>query len=216
MEPDIALLYLQRGFEYYNKHIFGNQLPTPKLKISNSKTRLGQLSYKRKIGKETEELYDFTLSISNYYQLTDDEVNDIIIHEMIHYFIAHKRLKDTSQHGIIFRKMMDKINHNFNRNITISVRIPNLKPRVQQPPTNYLILAIITKDGKHFLSSVNPTAAGTLSQSIARNYDIMHHAWYQTQDEYFRKFPRVRSLRGKQVSAETYTMITNKMKLLKE
>ena len=135
---------------------------------------------------------------------------------MIHYSIAYTGLKDTSSHGIVFRGMMDKINRTFGRHITISVRTRNLQPRTTQQPKDYLILALEMKDGKYFLSSVNPSAAGEIWQSpLARTREIAHYAWYHSQDEYFHSMPRVRSLRGRQVSKEVYTTMIEKMKLLR-
>ncbi len=45
---------------------------------------------------------------------------DVVIHEMIHYYIGVNGLKDTSAHGQVFRCMMNDINERYNRNITIS------------------------------------------------------------------------------------------------
>ena len=109
--------------------------------------------------------------------------------------------------------MMDKINRTFGRHITISVRTRNLQARSAQQPKDYLILALKMKDGKYFLSSVNPSAAGKLAISLARTREIAHYAWYQSQDEYFHSMPRVRSLRGRQVSEEVYKTMIGKMKL---
>ena len=159
--------------------------------------------------------YDYCISVSSYYQLTLEEIDDVLIHEMIHYTIAYTGLKDTSPHGIVFRGMMDKINRTFDRHITISVRTRNLQFRTTQQAKDYLILALETKDGKYFLSSVNPSAARKLAISLARMHEIVHYAWYQSQDEYFHNMPCVRSLRGKQVSKEVYTTMIEKMKRLK-
>ena len=111
--------------------------------------------------------------------------------------------------------MMDKINRTFDRHITISMRTRNLQPRIAQQTKNFLILAIEMKDGRYFLSSVNPSFARKLSLSLARMHEIAHYAWYQSQDEYFHNMPCVRSLRGKQVSKEVYTTMIEKMKRLK-
>ena len=157
--------------------------------------------------------YDYCISVSSYYQLTLEEIDDVLIHEMIHYTIAYTGLKDTSPHGIVFRGMMDKINRTFDRHITISMRTRNLQPRIAQQTKNFLILAIEMKDGKYFLSSVNPSFARKLSLSLARMHEIAHYAWYQSQDEYFHSMPRVRSLRGRQVSEEVYKTMIGKMKL---
>ena len=215
MNAELTIDYLRQAFEHYNDLIFEGKLPVPKLKWSRAKTRLGQMACKRKTSWGRIKYYDFTISISNYYKLTKEEIDDVLIHEMIHYSIAYTGLKDTSAHGIVFRGMMDKINRTFNRHITISVRTRNLQARSVQQPKDYLILALKMKDGKYFLSSVNPSAAGKLAISLARAREIAHYAWYQSQDEYFRSMPRVRSLRGRQVSAEVYETMIKKMKLLK-
>ena len=215
MNAELTIDYLRQAFEHYNDLIFEGKLPVPKLKWSRAKTRLGQMTCKRKTSWGRTKYYDFTISISNYYKLTKEEIDDVLIHEMIHYSIAYTGLKDTSAHGIVFRGMMDKINRTFNRHITISVRTRNLQARSAQQPKDYLILALKMKDGKYFLSSVNPSAAGKLAISLARAREIAHYAWYQSQDEYFRSMPRVRSLRGRQVSAEVYETMIEKMKLLK-
>ena len=213
MNAELTIDYLRQAFEHYNDLIFEGKLPVPKLKWSRAKTRLGQMACKRKTSWGRTKYYDFTISISNYYKLTKEEIDDVLIHEMIHYSIAYTGLKDTSAHGIVFRGMMDKINRTFNRHITISVRTRNLQARSAQQPKDYLILALKMKDGKYFLSSINPSAAGKLAISLTRTREIAHYAWYQSQDEYFRSMPRVRSLRGRQVSAEVYETMIEKMKL---
>lgn len=213
MNAELTIDYLRQAFEHYNNLIFEGKLPLPKLKWSRTKTRLGQMACKRKTSWGRTKYYDFTISVSNYYKLTKEEIDDVLIHEMIHYSIAYTGLKDTSAHGVIFRGMMDKINRTFNRHITISVRTRNLQARSAQQPKDYLILALKMKDGKYFLSSVNPSAAGKLAISLARAREIAHYAWYQSQDEYFRSMPRVRSLRGRQVSEEVYKTMIGKMKL---
>lgn len=215
MNAELTVDYLRHAFEHYNALIFEGKLPVPKLKWSRAKTRLGQMACKRKISWGRTKFYDYTISVSNYYKLTTEEIDDVLIHEMIHYSIAYTGLKDTSAHGIVFRGMMDKINRTFGRHITISVRTRNLQPRMEQQPKDYLILALEMKDGKYYLSSVNPSAARKIATSLARTREIAHYAWYQSQDEYFHGMPRVRSLRGRRVSAEVYETMIGKMKLLK-
>lgn len=215
MNAELTVDYLRHAFEHYNALIFEGKLPVPKLKWSRAKTRLGQMACKRKISWGRTKFYDYTISVSSYYKLTTEEIDDVLIHEMIHYSIAYTGLKDTSAHGIVFRGMMDKINRTFGRHITISVRTRNLQPRMEQQPKDYLILALEMKDGKYYLSSVNPSAARKIATSLVRTREIAHYAWYQSQDEYFHGMPRVRSLRGRQVSTEVYETMIGKMKLLK-
>ncbi len=210
--PQITPATLRESFERYNRIIFDGRLPVPRFRLSKARTRLGQMACKRKVSRGRTVYYDFCISLSIYYPLTQDQADDILIHEMIHYSIAYTGMKDTSPHGILFRGMMDNINRRFGRHITISVNTRSLRPRQAEKPKTYLVLALTTKDNRHYLSSVNPGAAGKLELSLAHTREILSHGWYQSQDEYFRNMPQVRSLRGRRVSAGFFHEITAKMR----
>ena len=45
--------------------------------------------------------YDFSISVSNYYKLTTEQIDDVLIHEMIHYSIAYTGLK-THHHTALY------------------------------------------------------------------------------------------------------------------
>ena len=100
---DITIAYLKAAFNKYNEEIFGNTLPIPNLRVSNAKQRLGSMSYRiQRVWGKTHR--SFTISISNYYDTPQSLIEDTLIHEMIHYEIAYKNLKDTSAHGTLFAK----------------------------------------------------------------------------------------------------------------
>ena len=108
--PQLTLEILEKLFAHCNETYFDGQLPMPKLKLSRAKTRLGQMACKRRGGfrltgwsPKAHKYYDFSISISTYYSLSDDELEDVMIHEMIHYCIAYTGLEDSSPHGKIFR-----------------------------------------------------------------------------------------------------------------
>lgn len=214
MTQTLSLAYLEEAFHKYNSLIFDNKLPLPTLKISRAKTRLGQMACKRRTSWGRTRYYDFTISISTYYNLSQEQIDDVLIHEMIHYSIAYTGLKDSSAHGVVFRGMMDNINRRFNRNITVSVRSQNILPREIKTEKTYLVLAIEMEKGKYFLSSVNPTAAGKIALQLPKINQIKSFAWYKTKDKFFQNMPRVRSLRGREVSEATYRTMTKNMKQL--
>lgn len=56
--------------------------------------------------------------------LPEELVEDTILHEMIHYYIAFNQWRDTSTHGQLFRREMKRINEKGGRHISISYR-PN-------------------------------------------------------------------------------------------
>ena len=211
MNAELTIDYLRQAFEHYNNLIFDGKLPVPKLKWSRAKTRLGQMVCKRKMSWGRTKFYDFSISVSNYYKLTTEQIDDVLIHEMIHYYIAYTGQKDTSAHGVIFRQMMDDINQRFGRHITISTQTKDIPTRIAQKPRKFLVLALETIDRQYFLSSVMPSAARKVAHLVSRSKDIMTYNWYYTYDEYFRDMPRVRSLRGRKVSLEVYIEMRSKM-----
>lgn len=199
-----TLPYLTDAFRQYNHQIFDDKLPVPTLKLSHARTRLGQMAYKRKRKWGRIKYYDFTISISAAYDLPQKELDDVIIHEMIHYAIVYTGLRDSSAHGTVFRGMMEAINRKHGRHITITARRQRLTSTAPHPstPSTYLVLAIETSDGHHFLSSVNPRYADQLALKLSTARGIKSYSWYKSTDSFFASMPRVRSLRGKKINKE--------------
>lgn len=213
----IDILWLRSNFAAFNKQYFDGVLPTPQFHIGRSRTRLGSLSYKRGLlwgGRGAA----FTLSMSNYYDQTEYQFRNVLLHEMIHLSIAASGLKDSSPHGTIFRGMMARLNrYGWDISVTTPMRgTPKAYTGSETVIRQYLVLALEMADGKHYLSSVNPKFAKTLNNRLRRLMDVRHYAWYTTDDRWFEDMPRVRSLRGRPVSAETYERKTAAMKLLKQ
>lgn len=208
--PETAAL--RAAFDKYNALIFDGRLPVPRLRLSKAKTRLGQMACKWKTVRGRTTFSDYCISVSTYYALTQEQLDDVLIHEMIHYSIAYTGLKDNAPHGIVFRGMMDNINRRFGRHIAVSVNTRSIRPRVPQAPRTCLVLALKMKNGSRYLSSVSPASAGRLELSLSRSSEVESHVWYQTEDEYFSSMPRVRSLRGRKVSADFFDEMTRKMK----
>ena len=113
--------YVKSKFDEYNKLMFESKLPRPSIMLSSAKTFLGKCEFKkRRLPDGRVERYNFCLRINSRFDLTEQELEDTIIHEMIHYYIGIFQLNDTSAHGQIFRKMMNTINNQYGRHISIS------------------------------------------------------------------------------------------------
>lgn len=113
--------YVEKRFNQFNKDIFAGELPMLPIELSNAKSFLGVCVFKvRRFPFGKTENYDFRLKINGRVDFPERELEDIIIHEMIHYYIGVKQIKDTSPHGKLFRTMMALINQRFGRNIRIS------------------------------------------------------------------------------------------------
>lgn len=201
---------LQQLFQHCNATYFDGALPMPTLKLSRARTRLGQMSCKRTArmprapwSAKKPRFYDFAIAISTYYQLTDEELEDVMIHEMIHYSIAYSGLTDTSAHGTLFRGMMDNINRRFGRHVTVTSH-GKKQPSVARPPRVTLVLLLALTDGRHFLSAVNRRYAGEIEERIHHLSTHREHHWLQTNDSSVATLPQVRSLRGRIITKEEY------------
>ena len=127
--------FLDSRFETFNTLCFGGALPPVPLKLGRAVRTLGACTYRKKrhlFGRM--EYYGFTLRISTRYDLPEAELEDILLHEMIHYEILVNQRRDTSAHGRLFRARMKEINEGFGRHIRISSRSATL-PAPQPPQT---------------------------------------------------------------------------------
>lgn len=143
--------YIEEKFDAFNKLIFGGELPRIPIVLGSATRVVGAFSCKvRKNFWGKKEYSDLKLRFSKKFDLPENELEDVIIHEMIHYYIHFKNLKDKSAHGPLFKNLMNQINKNFGRKISIRHRgavktneqITDAKPR-------YRVVAVVTmKDGK--------------------------------------------------------------------
>ena len=113
---------LKEWFVRFNTDYFDGTLPVPRLALSRARTRLGSISYKRRRRWLKTEVYDFCIRVSTYYACSERDYQNVLLHEMIHYYIAYHRLRDTSAHGRLFRKMMAELNTRHGWQISISAR----------------------------------------------------------------------------------------------
>ena len=212
----VTVEWMEKWFRRFDHDYFGGKLPVPELGLTRAKTRLGQLAYKRATRWGRTKLYDFKLSMSTYYDMTDRQAKSVLLHEMIHYIIGFTGLKDTAPHGIVFRGMMDNLNRKYGWDIRVMTSTKGWKvsERVEERqkakgPQTYLMLAIEMQDGKHYLSRVNPSFARRIESKLVLVRELRSHRWYTTQEPYFEDYPQVRSLRGRRISKSDFEKLRN-------
>ena len=203
----VTIDWMEEWFKRFDQEYFGGKLPLPELSLTRAKTRLGQLAFKRASRWGRTKLYDFKLSMSTYYDMTEQQAKSVLLHEMIHYIIGYTGLKDTSPHGVVFRGMMDNLNRKYGWDIRVMTSTKGWKvsERVAEKkkakgPQTYLMLAIELKDGKFYLSRVNPGFARRIEKQLPMVRELRSHRWYTTQESYFEDYPQVRSLRGRRIT----------------
>lgn len=106
----LTISYISEKFEKYNNLYFNGSLKTPKFKISNSKRALGTLSISRRLNFYGEYTKEHTISISKYYDRTEKQYDNTLIHEMIHLYISQNDIIDNGSHGRHFKAECARIN----------------------------------------------------------------------------------------------------------
>lgn len=102
----LTINYIESAFNKYNVLYFNGVLKRPSFRITNSKRRLGTLATKRSLyGTKTH-----TLSVSNYWDRTEKQYDNTIIHEMIHLYISQMNIIDNGSHGRYFKAHCERIN----------------------------------------------------------------------------------------------------------
>lgn len=186
-------------FAEFNALIFEGKLPQIPIYMSNAKGFLGKFVYRRKRSWLGGEKYcDMHLRINTRYDMSERELEDTIIHEMIHYYIAYNNIKDSSAHGKVFRQMMADINQRFGREITISHR-KNDEPLVDtaQNKRKWHVVAVVDfADGRRGIK-VLPKVEQSIEwykQNVERAPEVEAVKFVWSLNVMFNKYPVSKSL----------------------
>lgn len=198
--PKVTIPYVEQKFEEFNQLMFAGELPKLPIELSDAKTFLGMCVYKRRrtLWGRTE-YYGFKLRINTRIDLPEAEVEDIIIHEMIHYYIGYNKIVDTSAHGQVFRQMMNTINERYGRHIRISHK-PNKEQKEQLYGTKqrWRVVAYVTfKDGQTGVK-VLPRIKDKIANYycvVSRESRVESVKLYMTNNPYFNRYPNSSALR---------------------
>lgn len=181
--------YIKRSIQEINEQCFDGELPMLPVTISTASRRLGGLMFRRKrkmLGGYQNT--DFRMTISTRYDFTEEQIRDTICHEMIHYYIAWKQLKDTAPHGDIFRTMMTRINKEHGYHMTISQRLTD--EEIASAPRNktYLICISHYANGQTGVTIAAKTRIFKLWDEMPKLRDITGMQWYLSHDPYWDKY----------------------------
>lgn len=188
MRPDKQ--YVEKKYREYNDMCFGGKLPMLPVRMSTAKTFLGAVRFKKKKdfwGRLV--YYDFELVISVKYDLPEREVEDTIIHEMIHFYIYYNKLKDTSTHGTIFRKMMNEINARYGRHITISHKNDAAQTATDVQKKVRVICVTELQNGERGVTICARTRVFEINRNIPKYYKIKSMTWYVSMNPFFGRYP---------------------------
>ena len=191
-----SLDYIQHKFDEYNTLCFGGKLQPLPLRLSRARTYLGQVACKRRRTlRGTWHYYDFVFRISTLIDLPEREVEDTILHEMIHYYILSNQLQDSSTHGRLFTSMMREINRRFGRHITISHRKTKEEYEQDVQVRQHFICVVRLGSGSTGIIIAAKSRLNRIWNALPHISAITSAQWYLSHDPYFNRYPRSLSVK---------------------
>lgn len=114
----------------------------------------------------------------------------MLLHEMIHYYIAYKGICDTSAHGKVFRQMMSQINARYDRHITVSHRTTDTE-RSSITAREYYVFCLSTlTGGRQGITVSAKTRVFYLWDKLPTLPEVVATAWYISTDTELSRYPR--------------------------
>lgn len=107
--------HLEYLFNIYNKDYFNGELPVPLFGIINDLKYFGYFSSSVYCcdGKSRP-----LIQINDSWDYTEKQIRDIMVHEMIHYYLWYKGQDIEVTHGMMFHLTANRLNRTYGLNIT--------------------------------------------------------------------------------------------------
>lgn len=186
--------YVKRRFEEFNAQMFGGLLPPLPIMMSNAARALGLFVHPRHwpAGKPRG-AGECHIRISTRLDLPEQEVEDTIIHEMIHYHIWYHNIADTGPHGPAFRSKMMEINRLHGRNITICHKSSDEVQATDRHHRNNYICVQYWRNGGLSLTVCARTAIFDVYRYFSAHPDVERMEWYWSMESWFNRYPQSRT-----------------------
>lgn len=144
---------------------------------------------------------DTIIIYANHWLDTFLKLDSVLVHEMIHQYIAQRKIRDTSSHGQVFRSLMKEINRCFpgELQIHISEKITPAQAhaeKVHDRPKAPSILAIVIIDDNFYCCKIMPSAGNrmrSMLSSLARDGHIKSFKFYTSCHPRFTEMPSCRT-----------------------
>ena len=117
-----------------NSKYFEHSLPTPRFGLMKKLKWLARFEYmKNRKGKHP--IKRQTILFSEYYDFDEEVFRNLMVHEMIHYWLAWNGVKTRRAHGKEFMAMAEEMNAKYGLNITKTLDASSFKLTENAPQT---------------------------------------------------------------------------------
>lgn len=171
-----------------------------RIRVNNSRSSLGGFRFLKGVMPKHRKVEQCLISITDRLDLPQSELDDILIHEMIHYYIWINGIEDSSTHGRVFRQMMADINARHRRNIKISTRLTKEVAATDQKLKHHYICLLTLTDGRRAVTLCARSRIFDIYRGL-KEWDIVQKMeWYWSSDPWWNRYRR--SLKAKAYSID--------------
>ncbi len=158
---------------------------------------------------------DHIIIYQNHCDLSYKDIDNTLVHEMIHQYIIQNDL-DTRPHGKIFKAFMKRINEAFRDELNITVTAPYRN--VRGPGLSMHKLVLIRKENNVcYCCKINPNKVETFKRELDKNqvkWHIQDYLFCESMDKYFDSFSTCRErLHGKRMSLSQLKALCGECKI---
>lgn len=178
--------FLEKRFGDFNQTFFGGTLPPIPILLSDVKSYAGMYVHRRRTSCMTRQI-----KINVRMDLPREVYEDTLLHEMIHYAIDLSGKRDDAPHGTLFRQMMQMINKEGGRHISISHHLPRgTTDHIDRRPRWHIVAVLTTAQGP--MVKVLPRIAQRIRRyhdAVIESPEISEIRFFSTRNPYFNRFP---------------------------
>ncbi len=124
-------------FSRCNIKYFEGKLPFPQFELLHSYRTCGRFEYTHWSLFQWKTFRDPIIKISDYYDFTQQQYDEIMCHEIIHYYLAFTDIDRKCDHGKEFNKMAKELNRKYKMNISKCVDTSKYKKSKKAPYLSY-------------------------------------------------------------------------------
>lgn len=178
MTADIP--FIAQRYATFNELCFDGRLPRAQFRLSRARTYLGRMEYRHG---------SFLIRISTAFDLPEDTVEDVILHEMIHCHLHCTKVRFEGPHGPRFRAKMEEINEHFGRHITVRYKVPGEAAPCRKPRAMHTICVSTFPDGSRGITIMAEANVERLTRLIRRRFRLAEQKIFESADPFFNRYP---------------------------
>lgn len=208
---EVTTDFIKSSFDKFNKEYFNGALVTPTFEVSHCRRALGDFLRRGKY---------YRIRVSDYYIRSQREIEQTILHEMIHLYQNQFNCRDKS-HGIDFKEKAFDINCKGGWHISrltstkgcqVNPKYAKSVSRNKSKESYMMVYKSVT--GKYFLFRMALRCVNQWVNTIRYIKSVTKYVTFTSTNGEFDDYPACRtSCRGSYITEERFNELVNKYKL---